>query len=302
MTKQNNAKFAFYYLLSLVALVFVAISVGLIVFGIINKSIPDIGANYWNTNNQFKFAISALIIATPIYFILTRLIRQGLKKGEILPDSGIRRWLTYFIIFVASVIILGFLISVINSFLSGELTTRFILKALSVFIIAGLVFAYYLYDIKQDDLKKSSLMTRIFLFLSLAIILAAFISVWFFIESPKTARYRRLDQLTLNQISMLESNINSYYEENDKLPGSLIDVFADEDAFTSFSNEWNIEYRKLDEEKFELCASFNLDSSEINSDYYFSNNKQSYKAGYNCLPGNLWKSNLMEPKRAIDTF
>lgn len=299
MTKQNNAKFAFYYLLSLVALIFMAISVGLIVFGIINKSIPDINANSWNIDNQFKFAISALIIATPIYFILTRLIRQGLKKGEILPDSEVRRWLTYLIIFVASVIILGFLIGVINSFLSGELTTRFILKALSVFVIAGLVFAYYFYDIKQDDLEKSDKMAKIFFFISLGLLLAAFVSVWFFIESPKTARYRRLDQLTLNQINMLESNINSYYAKNKELPGSLADIFKDENSFAEFKNKWKIDYRKLDEDRFELCAYFNLAAKEREPDYYLPGDRQSFQAGYSCLPGNLWEVNLLETRATI---
>jgi len=293
MTSNNNAKFAFYYLLSLVALVFVAISVGLIAFGIINKTIPDPTVNLYNINDKFKFAISALIIATPIFFLMTRLIRRGLNKKELLFDSGVRRWLTYFIILISSLIILGFLISVINSFLSGELTTRFILKALSVFVISGVVFAYYFNDIRQDDMAKNKAAARLFFIISLILVLAAFISVWFFIESPKVARERRLDQITLNNISSLESSINYYYSQNEKLPASLIDVFSSEEEVMRWEKEKGIEYRKISDNSFELCTYFRTDSEKITTDIYLGiPGNRNFKAGYSCLPGNLWEEPL----------
>ena len=46
MEQHHQAKFAFYYMLSLVALVFLAISSGMIVFQIINKSIIDVIDTY----------------------------------------------------------------------------------------------------------------------------------------------------------------------------------------------------------------------------------------------------------------
>ena len=130
MSNKQNAKYAFYYLLSLVALVFMALAVGMIAFSIIDKTLPDVlNSTNGNFDGTLRFAISALLIATPIFYFLFSLILRGLKKEEILKDSGVRRWLTYFTLLVSSLIILGVFISVINSFLAGDLTSQFILKA-----------------------------------------------------------------------------------------------------------------------------------------------------------------------------
>ena len=46
---------------------------------------------------------------------------------------------------------MGDLIALLNGLLSGELTTRFILKTLCVGLIAGTVFGYYLWSIHRDE-------------------------------------------------------------------------------------------------------------------------------------------------------
>ena len=102
--KNNAAKFAFFYMLSLVALLFMALSVGMIIFQIINKNIIDIINEYRGrfSPGQLKFAISALIISTPIYYFITRQIQKNLFAGSLDKDSQIRKWLTYFILLVTS--------------------------------------------------------------------------------------------------------------------------------------------------------------------------------------------------------
>lgn len=119
MNNKHNAKYTFYYLLSLAALIFMSISLGMILFGIINKTIPDILRLYGSSNvtgRQMKFALSALFISAPIFYYISSLINRGLRKGELEKDSAIRRWLTYFIILISSLIILGSFVGVINNF------------------------------------------------------------------------------------------------------------------------------------------------------------------------------------------
>ena len=119
MSKSNNAKYTFYYLLLLLSLVFLSLSLGMIVFAIIDKNIPGIAPfNPSHFNGQLRFAISALIVATPLFYYFSYLINKELKLGNLSKDSGIRRWLSYFILFVSSLIALGTLISLINSFLA----------------------------------------------------------------------------------------------------------------------------------------------------------------------------------------
>ncbi len=300
MNEQHSAKYSFYYLLSLVSLIFIGISVGLVAFGIINKSVIDPLSNsyYRNYDSSLRFAISAILIATPIYYYSLFLIKQGFKKNEISSDSSIRKWLTYFIILVSSLIILGVFISVMNNFLSGGLSLKFILQALSVFIISALVFSFYFYDVKSDFKEDKKIREKIFLSISLLLIVSAFVSAWFFIESPKQIRARKIDGLLLNRISTLESFVNDYYSTFGTLPENMTDLktarsryFMDENHFINPNNGEEIVYNKINKDQFEFCASF-----ETNS---FTENKRSgvvypaminrdHEAGYNCLAGSLW--------------
>ena len=146
MDTQNNnsAKFAFFYMLSLVALIFMSLSSGMIIFQIINKNIADVfmsGYRYKGnfSSDQLKFAISALLISAPIFYFSIKQIYKNLFSGALDKNSAIRKWLTYFILFISSVVMIGWLIAIVNSFLDGELTSKFILKALTAIFIAEVV-------------------------------------------------------------------------------------------------------------------------------------------------------------------
>lgn len=295
MSEKNSAKYAFYYLLSLFSLIFLALAVGLIAFGIVNQTIVDAlsAYNYQNYDKQFKFAISALIIAAPIFYFMSYLIERGLKKHELKIDSGIRRWLTYFILFVSAVIILGVFIGVINSFLAGELTARFILKALSMLIIAALVFSFYFYDIKRKEVIQKDKIIKLFFGLSLLLVVTAFVSVWFFIESPKVARDRRLDQILMQNIYQLESAVNSYYERAETLPATLedldaADIYYDKKALLNPETGEAITYKVLSDKNFELCATFRTASYNQEQDRYNFMMGREHESGYQCFTGNLW--------------
>ncbi|MEI6528911.1 MAG: DUF5671 domain-containing protein [Candidatus Falkowbacteria bacterium] len=309
MTNNHNAKYAFYYLLSLVALIFTTVSVGMIAYSIIDKTVPDALNSYIsNYDGQLKFAISALIIATPIFYIISSLIFKGLRKQELEKDSGVRRWLTYLIILVSSLIILGVFIGMINSLLSGELTSRFVLKAITIFVLAAGVFSFYFYDIKREDLVRKDIVVRLFFYISLALVIIAFIAAFFFVESPKTARARRLDQIVINNISGLESSVNTYYEKNKRLPESIDELKADKNIYldlntlTDPDTKQPIIYQKFSEKDFQFCATFRLDSAQTNNDrmpvavsYPTYPGDKSHGAGYQCLPGSLWSNVKSEP-------
>mgnify|MGYP001573604733 CR=1 FL=1 len=162
--QNNSAKYAFYYMLSLVALIFTALSTGMIVFQIINKEIIDAAGALPGMFNEgvMKFAISAIIIAAPIFYAATWQINKNLLQGKLSKEAGVRKWLTYFILFISSVVMIGWFIAIIYNFLDGELTLKFILKALTAIFIAAMIFSYYLYDMKRaalagvgDEIVKS---------------------------------------------------------------------------------------------------------------------------------------------------
>ena len=117
--KNNSAKFAFLYMLSLVALSFVSINVGQIIFQFINKYIIDIlpQNNASFLPEVLKFAIASLVVATPTYYFCNKFIYQSLSKGELDKESGVRKWLTYLIIFIAFLVMIGSLIYILVNYL-----------------------------------------------------------------------------------------------------------------------------------------------------------------------------------------
>ncbi len=312
MNNKHNAKYAFYYLLSLAALIFMALSAGMILFGIIDKTIPDVLKTYSSNvvSSQMRFAISALFISAPIFYYVSSLINKGLHKGELEKDSAIRRWLTYFIILVSSLIILGSFVGVINNFLSGELTSRFILKAASVLLISGVAFSFYFYDVKRENPEKSSKTVKFFFFGTLVLAVAIFVSAWFFVESPKMARARRVDEALVQNMYNLENAVNNYYERNKKLPNDIEELKSYHYAYQNLGNMFDPEtkepivYQKDGDKEFKMCATFRTSSivdDGAKNNYYSgldSNGNKAHLAGYQCLDGNLYVVEAVEAKDA----
>jgi hypothetical protein len=257
-------------MLSLVSLVFTAVSVGIVIFQVINKNIIDIIDQYAGRfePSALKFAISALVIAAPIYYVLQRLIRKNLFSGALDKEAGVRKWLTYFILLVSAVVMIFWLIFTLNSFLDGDLTLKFILKAITAIGIAAIIFSFYLYDIRREEIvgKKDRVVTYYF-YGSLALVAIAFVFAVFNVESPRETRLRKLDEMVLQHFDQITYALDRFYNENSQLPKAL-EALKDDYEFdtekTLFDPETKApyEYRLLEGKKFELCAVFRLSNKD----------------------------------------
>lgn len=308
MTQQNNAaKYAFYYMLSLVALIFMSMSAGMIVFQIINKYIVDVINQYRGrfSPDQLKFAISALIISAPIFYFTTRQIFKNLFSGALDKDSQIRKWLTYFILLISSVVMTGWFIAVVNSFLDGELTLKIILKALTAVGIATIIFTFYLYDIKREKVAgvKDNII-RTYFYSSLVIVIAVFISSLFIIESPQETRDRKMDNEVLQKLHRLDSSVKGYYIENEKLPIDFSELtvefnYLDNEDFEDSVTGEKFEYAVKEEKIYEFCANFrasNEDEQDIYRDLY--NKEWEHSAGHQCFERKIRETDIKgEPIR-----
>ena len=156
--RRTSPKDFFLHLLSMVALYASAISFTVIVFQAINLWIPDPLdlANFYNEQNVkdlIRTSLSFLVVVFPVYLWTAWLLRKSYKKDKEKRKIWIRKWLVYFTLFVAALIIIGSLVALINTFLDGELTLRFILKLLVILFVTGSIFGYYLWDEKQYEAK-----------------------------------------------------------------------------------------------------------------------------------------------------
>jgi len=276
MNKNNFAKFSFYYMLSLVTLFIISISTGVIIFEIIDKIFLDPVLE--NFNSGITGAFSGILIATPIFYFINNKIYTGLKNGEIDLGSEIRKWFSYFILFVSSVVVIAHLISVLNNFLEGGLTLNFVLKALTVLIISGLIFTFYFLDIKRKNLNDK--LIKIYFFISLILISSVFITALFFMDSPEMARNKKLDQNVLQDFDQIKFEIDNYFYENESLPENLNEV---ENLFKLRQTEMQREYvyNVVDDENYELCSTFNYSNLNDFSSYY--DGEWKHEAGYQCI-------------------
>ncbi len=289
-TKYNNAKVAFLYCLSMIALGFLASGIGTALFSLIDKLLPQVGSGFYPMYNSgaLKYAISAVIVSGPLYFWLMYLLRRGLQLKEYLADSGPRRWLTYLLLLASSVTIVGSLVRILYNFLDGDLTARFGLKALTVLILAGLIFGYYFYDLRNEA-KEKDLFVRILLAVALVLTIGSLIISVVFGESPKVARAKRIDQQTIYMLDRVENAINTYYFTNKKAPADINELLGDANSglimadFENKDNQAKVEYKLEAEDKFQLCVKFELATDEQQLENDYTGRRWQHKQGDNCF-------------------
>jgi len=253
----------FVFIGTMAALYGSAVSLINLLFEIINASFPDaLNFSYDNFSSGMRWSIASLIIIFPIYIFLSWFINKDLTANFLKKNLGIRKWLTYLTLFVAGVAIITDLIMLINTFLGGEITARFAFKILAVLVVAGTVFAYYLYDLKRDASQKSSKIKLLAWMVSF-VILVSIVGGFFIMGSPFTLRMKRFDERRVNDLQNIQYQIVNFYQRKGSLPNNLDEL---KDPIAGFNipldpaNAVSYGYEKVSDLGFKLCADFSLAS------------------------------------------
>jgi len=150
-----SARDAFLYLLLFTTLYISAYHVGSLIFELIARVFPDPVATTAgvtaHASARIRWSIASLLVASPVFLYLSALTGRLVRLDPAKRGSAVRRWLTYLTLFLAASTVIGDLIALFYSLLSGELTIRFVLEVLTVGGIAGAVFGYYLHGLRQDE-------------------------------------------------------------------------------------------------------------------------------------------------------
>jgi hypothetical protein len=306
---QNNlAKAAFYYLLSLFGLGFTAISIGLVGFTAIDFYFKDPLEKFFSYEpSSLNFAISALVIAAPLYFWTLRSINAFLAKGDLAADSIVRRWLSYFIIFVSSVVTLVRLIATLNAYLDGDLTTKFALKTLVIIMIAALVFSYYYFDLKGSSPERRFQPTAILASALAALAVLALAGGFFLTDSPKQARAKKMDQQILNNFEQIWGASESFLASEKRLPKDLAELkghatyLLDENLRDPETGK-AFDFKPGKGQDLEICADFrtsNKSERRSNSNSYLDE-RWPHDSGYQCLKQKLNASAIPAEKMLRD--
>jgi hypothetical protein len=146
-----SARDAFVYLVMFTTLYLSAFNLGQLIFELIDRAFPDPAAPLLEfTILAVRWSIASLIVAVPVFLYTTMLTARAARIDPTKRSSRVRRQLTYLTLFVAACLLIGDVTTLIYNFLGGELTTRFLLKVLTVAAIAGTAFWYYLNDVRDD--------------------------------------------------------------------------------------------------------------------------------------------------------
>jgi len=244
-----------------------------------------------------RFAIASLIVVFPVYLILTRILNQDIRHHSEKSDLWVRRWLVFLTVFVAGFGFVVDLIVLIQTFLSGDdLTTAFLLKVITIFLLFAGIFYYYLQDIRGywKTHEKNSKMVG---YGVIALVVITIVSGFIIMGSPATQRALREDQQRIDDLTNIQYQVTEYYRTTEKLPDSLTQLqdpliggYIQSDPSTGESYE----YTKTGNLTFELCATFALPLPEFDvakadlSDYMVRTSKETaenwpHEAGRTCF-------------------
>lgn len=288
LTRKSSTVDIVLNLFSFIVLGIVATAVGTLYFQIINRSFPDPLASItdggdWAMTRSIHHAIASLIIAFPLYYAAMRIWFRKFREDEGRTESRLSKWLTYIVLLVASVTIVGDLITVLFKLLQGEISARFLLKALTILIIAVLIFGFYYLERKKIQYHKD-ISRSIFQYFGWAvsgIVVLGVLLGFFSAGSPGMARKQAFDMQRARHLDMLSGCVERYARDLGQLPASLAELKKTSSYSHCASNmqdpetKQEYEYRIVTATRvkgsarvgeFELCATFALASAVFNDE------------------------------------
>lgn len=259
-TSTFSPKDFFLWLGAMVALYVSVGSLATLLFNYINILFPDkLQPTYYDPySGAIRFSIAALVIVFPLFVSLMRLVHQEVRKNKEKSELGVRKWLVYLTVFVAGAFLAGDLIALVNTFLNGEITTRFVLKVAVVLVLAGSILWYYLEELR-GMWQKNEALSKMLGGGAALVVLAAIVASFFVIGTPGDARAVRFDQQRVQDLQTLQWHVVEYWQAKDALPSELSDLvdsvrFADVPVDPDSGAQYG--YRRVSELTFELCADF----------------------------------------------
>jgi len=260
---RSTAKDVFAHLFSIVTLYVSVVAFMILGFQYIDVTFPD-ALNFYYTGalDAIRGAMASLIVMWPAFVGISWFMHADAKSDSEKREIAIRKWLLYLTLFVTAITIVVDLITLVNYFLNGEITARFILKVLVVLATAVAVFAYYLWDLRTEKVGKSKIPQWTAIVAS-AVVVATIILGFFLVGSPAQQRKVRFDDQRVSALSTIQSQVTNYYSVKQVLPATLTDlnssfigyaVPADPNGGAAF------EYSVSAPLTFELCATFEAES------------------------------------------
>jgi hypothetical protein len=293
---RGGAREAFFHLLTFAGFYAWILATVILLFQYIEIWFPDAAAYDVDSIRMpaIRWSVAVVIVSFPVFLSLSRLLLREMRANPERAWSATRRWLTFLTLFLASIALGCDVIALVFRLLGGELTTRFLLKAMTVLLIAGAAFVYYFLSLRMPVGPASSLRLHRG-FGAAALVLALGTVVWGFsvAGSPSRARLLKLDERRVEDLRAIQSEIenlclgaNRWAQPEDRrleqpLPSTLEEVEAKAtlqrpDIRDPQTGE-PYGYEALDERRYRLCATFEAERDEDDAPAW------NHPAGHHCF-------------------
>lgn len=265
MTAKTTAKDFFLWAGALIALYGSVSALITLLFEYVNRAFPDPLAYYGDPYaGAVRLSMASLIVLAPTAILLFRLIRNTLQAEPGKADIWVRRWALVLTLFIAGAAVVIDFITILNTFLSGEISERFFLKAVIVLLVAAAVFLHFLADIKGYwtlHPKKANLVGIVAGVLALVTVVSGF----FIVGTPGEVRGLRFDEQKVSDLQSIQYQVLYFWQLKETLPAALDEL---NDPLAGYVVPVNPEtgeayrYVRTSDSSFDLCTTFNAETPD----------------------------------------
>ncbi len=148
-SRRSHSPFeAFLYLLLYLSLGLVLFHTGYLMLHLIDGWFPESQTLH---AERLRWPIAIVLVNLPIFLTVHRILGRRFRHNPALAGSATRKWFTYLALAIAAAFVTGDVATLIYKLLGGEVSIRFMLKALTVAVLAGGAFLYYLREMRQVE-------------------------------------------------------------------------------------------------------------------------------------------------------
>lgn len=239
-----------------------------VVFEYINKAFPDPLEFYVDPySGSMRMALATLVVAFPIFLALMHFIRKDIAEDPAKQDFWVRRWALTLTLFIAGVTVAIDVVTLINTYLGGDMTMRFGLKVLLVLLVALGGFLHFLADLR-GHWNANPKGARLIGYFALALIIMTVVSGVLIMGSPSQVRLYRLDDQKVDDLQSIQWQIVDYWQTYEKLPKTLSDLTNNISGYAApqdpqSGEAYGYEVIPGKQPAFKLCATFNAQDQDV---------------------------------------
>ena len=262
-----------------------------LIFSYLDYAFPDALTYYTGDpySGGVSYAMATLIVLVPTFLVLMRLVHRDIEREPARAEVWIRRWALYLTLFAAGAAMAGDLITLIMYFFNGDVTLRFLLKVLVVFLVAGGGFLHFLADLR-GYWEREPARARLVGYATGALVLVTITAGFFIIGTPWQARLYRYDDQKVSDLQNIQYQLTSYWQAKQELPATLADLDDPLSGFIVPSDPQTgaaYEYSMGGKTSFELCATFNAPTQPY-STYARMTEPMAAPYGMKAAPADTW--------------